>query len=117
MKDSDRAVEHYLGASVQKVTRGSVDRGSHVGGRGRGGKGVGGARRRAGERNEERWKEMKGCQSRGRKEGKRGRNRGRGSSSRRVLVVLKGGYEEREFPLSYIFFLIFFGVPWEKFVV
>lgn len=36
---------------------------------------------------------------------------------RRVLAGLKGGCEEREFPLSYIFFLIFSGVPWEKFVV
>lgn len=37
--------------------------------------------------------------------------------SRRVLAGLKGGCEEREFPLSYIFFLVFSSVPWEKFVV
>jgi len=37
--------------------------------------------------------------------------------SRKVLAGLKGGCEEREFPLSYIFFLVFSSVPWEKFVV
>lgn len=44
---------------------------------------------------------MKGCQSGG----------------ARGISRLKGGCEEREFPLSYIFFLVFSSVPWEKFVV
>lgn len=75
-------------------------------------------------------KEMKGCQSyeerdgRGAKEkrdaiAERGENwrERRKRRPRRVLAGLKGGCEEREFPLSYIFFLIFSDVPWEKFVV
>jgi hypothetical protein len=48
-----------------------------------------------------------------RENGKEGERR----RSRRVLAGLKGGWEEREFPLSYIFFLVFSSVPWEKFVV
>lgn len=87
------------------------------------------------ERNEEKKKEMKGCQSytesvvreteerakekrdaiaERKRENCGERRRWR---SRKVLAGLKGGCEEREFPPSYIFFLVFSGVPWEKFVV
>lgn len=83
------------------------------------------------ERNKEKRKEMKACQSYveqsgserrsaedaiAGKERENGRERRR-RRSRRVLAGLKGGCEEREFPLSYIFFLVFSSVPWEKFVV
>lgn len=64
-------------------------------------------------------KKRGGCDCRkGKRERKKTRERKRERRrSRRVLAGLKGGCEEREFPLSYIFFLVFSSVPWEKFVV
>jgi len=76
-----------------------------------------GERERERERERRREKGRRGAKDaiaeRERENGKEGARR----RTRRVLAGLKGGCEEREFPLSYIFFLVFSSVPWEKFVV